>query len=138
MKLLLLLSASLLLISCGALKSLGREEPKPELENQPPTRQIIGRIASVSEAGQFVLIQKYGPGKLPQHALFQTHGSDGSSANIRPTGERVRDFFAADLITGKVQRGDAVSSFRLQPEKPKETPPTETPEEEFPSPQNPQ
>lgn len=126
----LLLTLPLLLSSCGILQNLAKEKPKPEEQKKPPTRQIIGRIASVSEAGKFVLIQKYGPGKLPKNALFQTHSNDGSSANIRPTGERVRDFFAADLITGTVNKGDAVSSFRLEPEKPKQ--PEKTPEPESP------
>ncbi|MGC6426168.1 MAG: hypothetical protein ACON5H_04125 [Akkermansiaceae bacterium] len=113
-----LLAFPLVLASCGTLRHLGQEEPKPNELQKQSTRQIIGRIASVSEAGKFVLIQKYGPGKLPKNSLFQTHGANGSSANIRPTGERIRDFFAADLIAGKVQKGDAVSSFRLQPESP--------------------
>lgn len=109
----------LTLSSCGLIHKIAQVKPDLEAEQKKsPTRQIVGRIASVSEKGNFVLIQKYGAGKLPKNSLFQTHGADGSSANLKPTGERVRDFFAADIISGKVSQGDAVSSLRLQPEKP--------------------
>ncbi|MEN8695416.1 MAG: hypothetical protein ACN4GG_05765 [Akkermansiaceae bacterium] len=126
---LLLLPLTLALSSCGALKNLSTQAPEKQEQKKPAARQIIGRIASVSEAGKFVLIQKYGPGRLPKDVLFQTHSIDGSSANIRPTGERVRDFFAADIITGETKKGDPVSSFQLQPEKPADLPSTEKVEE---------
>lgn len=113
------------LVSCGIIQKMGHEKPQPQEVQKIPARQIVGRIASVSETGKFVLIQKYGPGKLPKNSLFQTHGVDGTSASLKPSGERVRDFFAADIISGKAKQGDAVSSFRLLPEKPAETPVSE-------------
>lgn len=119
---LLLTLLPLTLVSCGIIQKMGQKKPEPQEVQKIPARQIVGRVASVSETGKFVLIQKYGPGKLPKNSLFQTHGVDGSSANLKPTGERVRDFFAADIVSGKATQGDAVSSFRLLPEKPAETP----------------
>lgn len=125
-----------LITSCGGSKNLKTEEAKLEEIKKPPTRQIIGRIASVSDVGNFVLIQKYGPGKLPRNTLFQSHSVDGSSANLRPTGERVRDFFAADIITGMTTKGDPVSSFQLiseHPSSPKLSEPREIPINPTPS-----
>jgi len=48
-------SPLLFLISCGSLSEKDQEEEKQELTR--PERQIIGRIASVSKVGEFVLIQ---------------------------------------------------------------------------------
>ncbi|MDA8974991.1 hypothetical protein N9F50_00230 [Akkermansiaceae bacterium] len=112
----------LTLASCGIIQKMGQKKSETQEVKKIPARQVVGRIASVSETGKFVLIQKYGPGKLPKKSLFQTHGVDGSSASLKPTGERVRDFFAADIISGKTTQGDAVSSFRLLPEKTAESP----------------
>ncbi|MGJ8698024.1 MAG: hypothetical protein ACSHYF_17020 [Verrucomicrobiaceae bacterium] len=101
------------LASCGIIKNLSRSKPDPNAKPEAPRREVIGRIASVSETGNFVLIQKYGPGSLPKRVLFQTVGVGGSQASLRPTGERVRDFFAADIINGTVKTGDAVITFPL-------------------------
>lgn len=107
MKLLLALGL-LLLISCS-----GRQIKKDSDEPQTTDLRIVGRIASVSKAGQFVLIQKYGPGFLPANALYQSRGSDGRTSSLRPSGERVRDFFAADLLNGNPQKGDAVLAYPM-------------------------
>ena len=100
--------ALLLLISCS-----GSQIKKDSDEPQTSDLRIVGRIASVSKAGQFVLIQKYGPGFLPANALYQSRASDGRTSSLRPSGERVRDFFAADLLSGNPQKGDAVLAYPM-------------------------
>ena len=105
------------LTSCGVLKKVGYKAPAPEVK-RTEGRQVLGRVASVSEPGKFVLIQKYGPGKLPKNTLFQSHGISGSQASLRPTGERVRDFFAADIVSGEALIGDAVTGLKIVAEKP--------------------
>ncbi|MDA8977118.1 hypothetical protein N9Z85_05460 [Akkermansiaceae bacterium] len=112
---------ALVLSSCGLIKKLFREAPKPA-PVQEIGRRVIGRIASVSDTGNFVLIQKYGSGKLPKETLFQSNGISGSQASLRPTGERVRDFFAADIVSGSAAKGDAVTSFPIVREKLKISP----------------
>jgi hypothetical protein len=112
---------ALVLSSCGLIKKVFREAPKPA-PLQKVGRRVIGRIASVSDTGNFVLIQKYGPGKLPTETLFQSSGISGSQASLRPTGERVRDFFAADIVSGSAAKGDAVTGFPIVREKPKKSP----------------
>ena len=112
---------TLSLTSCGFLKKIEHREPAPEVKKDD-SRIVLGRIASVSEAGKFVLIQKYGPGKLPKNTLFQSQGISGSQASLRPTGERVRDFFAADIISGDAKIGDAVTGLQIIAPKPNMTP----------------
>lgn len=108
MKILLLLS--FLLISCG--NKTEPDEQKEAKKNKGPDQMIVGRIASVSARGQFVLIQKIGTGTLPKGIIYQSRGPDGRTASLRPSGERVRDFFAADLLSGEAKKGDAVIAYR--------------------------
>ena len=111
MKLPLLFSLPLLLLaSCSSSK---KNETKAKEEDKPrkTQKQIIGRIASVSRARDFVLIQKFGPGLLPEGLIYQSQGPAGRSASLKPSGERVRDFYAADLLSGEVTKGDAVIAY---------------------------
>lgn len=103
---------SLLLVSCG-----GNKETKDDEDNKKtkgPGQIIVGRIASFSNSGKFVLIQKFGTGRLPKGIIYQSRGPDGRTASLRPSGERVRDFFAADLVSGEVEKGDAVIAYQNQ------------------------
>ena len=101
----------LLIFSCS------HSDPEKETDDQEQEKtpiiqkRIVGRIASVSSTGTFVLIQKYGTGTLPKNAIFQSQGDEGRQASLRPSGERVRDFFAADLINGTAKIGDAVLAY---------------------------
>ena len=100
----------LLIASCGSLK---KDEVKDDDKDKitGPEKRIIGRIASVSRAGEFVLIQKFGPGALPKNTIYQSQGPEGRTASLRPSGERVRDFYAADLVSGNVEKDDAVVGY---------------------------
>lgn len=111
----LLLAIALLLSSCAS----NPEKEKPD-KPEPPKQTVVGRIASVSKVGKFVLIQKYGHGLLPQSQIYQSRGPNNRSASLRPSGERVRDFFAADLLSGTVEKGDAVITYSTTPEEPDE------------------
>jgi len=112
----LLLLPILFLISCGS--SPDQENNKEdEKKKTGPEKRIVGRIASVSNAGEFVLIQKFGAGTLPEGVIYQSKGSDGRTASLRPSGERVRDFYAADLVSGNAKKGDAVLGYPDPPKK---------------------
>ena len=113
MKILLLFS--LLLVSCGSNKDT--EDGKNTKKTKGPDQIIVGRIASFSKSGKFVLIQKFGTGTLPKGIIYQSRGPDGRTASLRPSGERVRDFFAADLVSGEVEKGDAVIAYQNQDKK---------------------
>lgn len=107
----------LTLILALGLCSCSTSEDDPEDKNDPDKKdisikkQIIGRIASVSSTGGFVLIQKYSAGKMPVNTIIQTSGADGRTASLMPSGERVQNFFAADIVNGEVQIGDAVAAY---------------------------
>ena len=101
---------SLLLVSCGSETASDAVKEVQSLEG--PDQIIVGRIASVSKRGKFVLIQKLGTGTLPKGIIYQSRGPDGRTASIRPSGERVRDFFAADLLSGETEKGFAVIAYQ--------------------------
>lgn len=104
------------------------KETAESRETTEPETIIIGRIASVSKAGQFVLIQKYGPAPLVIGELYQSRGLDDRSASLRPSGERIRDFYAADLLNGRVKKGDAVIAYaKPLKEKEEDAPPEDLP-----------
>lgn len=108
--------------SCSTSEEDPEDKNGPDKEDISIKKQIIGRIASVSSTGGFVLIQKYSAGKMPVNTIIQTSGPDGRTASVKPSGERVRNFFAADILDGEVQIGDAVASYFDQQKK-KDTPP---------------
>lgn len=103
---------ALALSSCSSSEKDNSEKKEESKEKEKKVqKQIIGRIASVSATGGFVLIQKYGAGKMPLNAIIQSAGPDGRNASLRPSGERVQNFFAADLVNGEVEIGDAVVAY---------------------------
>ena len=101
---------SLLLVSCGSETPSDAVKEVQSIEG--PDQIIVGRIASVSKLGKFVLIQKLGTGTLPKGIIYQSRGPDGRTASLRPSGERVRDFFAADLLSGETEKGFAVIAYQ--------------------------
>ena len=119
--LIILISSFLLLVSCS--KEKGEETPAIKTEEEKkiiPKRNIIGRIASVSQSKEFVLIQKFGPGKLPENRIYQARGPEGRAASLRLSGERIRDFYAADIASGTVKKGDSVIYYNTSNEEPED------------------
>ena len=105
------------LSSCSTSEDDLEDKKDSEKEEVVIKKQIIGRIASVSATGGFVLIQKYSVGKMPVNTIIQTSGPDGRTASLKPSGERVSNFFAADIVNGEVQIGDAVVAYYNQKKK---------------------
>ena len=106
---------SLLLVSCGTKTAPDKQKERKNIDG--PDQIIVGRIASVSKRGKFVLIQKLGTGTLPKGIIYQSRGPDGRTASLRPSGERVRDFFAADLLSGETEKGNAVIAYQKRDRK---------------------
>ena len=75
------------------------ESAKPEL---------VGRVASIPSSREFVLIQSYGTWKIETGAILTTVGPEGRAANLRVTGEKLGQFAAADIQSGKLEIGDGV------------------------------
>ncbi len=116
----------ILILTLSACSSSTEEDPKdkkdPEKKDIKIPKQIIGRIASVSTTGGFALIQKYSVGKMPVNAIIQSNGPNGRQASLKPSGERVQNFFAADILDGDAKIGDAVVAYFDQEKKEDITP----------------
>ena len=119
-----LLAAIVLVVlpSCGMFKkwfggsgsgSSGDATGSGEAASGQAVNQIVGEIASVFPDEGFVLIRRYGGGKLPSDAVFNTSGEGGRTASIQPTGERSGRFYAADVTAGEPKPGDVVVARRL-------------------------
>jgi hypothetical protein len=110
-------SSCLLWASCGLFKGSSgggpSEEPPSEEEVAKAPTQLVGEVASVHEAEGFVLIKRFGGGALPEGFVFHTQSSSGESASLRPTGERLGRFYAADITAGTANAGDFVVARRL-------------------------
>jgi len=104
-----------LVISSGIclLSSCADSEPVEEDKiEEVKLDKTVARVASVNEAAEYVLIQRYGRLIIPDDAILYTLGSQGDdvgqSASIKVTGEKLGQFLAADIISGKLMVGDAV------------------------------
>ena len=58
--------------------------------------------------GDFVLIESYGPWRVPEGGLLSAAGADGRTANLVVTGEKLGRHAAADLRSGVAKVGDSV------------------------------
>lgn len=86
----------------------------PEEEEAQKTKpQVVGQVASVHLDGGFVLIRRFGTGGLPEGYVYNSQGKDGRTAGLRPTGERLGRFYAADITGGGAEIGDLVVGRRL-------------------------
>lgn len=99
----LLLLAFLGLSSCALFQD---DEKEPEKSDTRPS--LVGRIASVPEGSGFVLIESYGPWKVPEGGLLSGVGTEGRTSNLVSTGEKLGQFSAADIRSGVAKVGDSV------------------------------
>ena len=91
------------LASCSLFED---EEEKPVESATKPT--LVGRVASVQEKSGFVLIESYGPWKVPDGGLLSGIGNEGRTSNLVSTGEKLGQFSAADIRSGVAKVGDSV------------------------------
>lgn len=98
-----LLPAFLLLGSCSFFGSGSEESVKPESRSQ-----LVGRIALVPSKEDFVLIESYGPWRVPEGGLLSGIGTEGRTSNLVVTGEKLGQHVAADIRLGVAKVGDAV------------------------------
>jgi hypothetical protein len=98
----LLLSLSLL-SSCSFFGS-GSGSP---VESETKSR-LVGRIALVPSQENFVLIESYGPWRVPEGGLLSGIGTEGRTSNLVVTGEKLGQHVAADIRLGVAKVGDAV------------------------------
>lgn len=97
----------LLVFACLSSCSLFNDEEKAT--EKPDTKpSLVGRIASVPEGSGFVLIESYGPWKVPDGGLLSGMGTEGRTSNLVVTGEKLGQFSAADIRSGVAKVGDSV------------------------------
>ena len=100
---LILIGGLTLLSSCSFFK----DEPVESLGNETKPK-LVGRISHVPADGGFVLIESYGPWRVPDGGLLTGAGSEGRTANLVATGEKLGQHAAADLRSGVAKVGDSV------------------------------
>ena len=107
--------------------SLFRDPPEtdPDAASKP---RLVGRIAHVPAAGDFVLIEAYGPWRVPEGGLLTGVGTEGRTANLVATGEKLGQHAAADVRSGLAKVGDSVYYRPLGGGEDDETSPTPAPE----------
>ena len=99
----LLLLAFAFIPSCSWIKD--EEPPAAKSETRP---ELVGRVASVPSSGDFVLIEAYGPWRVPEGGLLSAVGSEGRTSNLVVTGEKLGRHAAADVRSGVAKVGDSV------------------------------
>ncbi len=95
------------LSSCAGSKPVEVEKVEPQRD------RMVARVASVNIAANYVLIQRLGRLVVPEDSILYTLGTNtaegnNSPASIKVTGERLGQFLAADIMSGKLVVGDAV------------------------------
>lgn len=79
--------------------------PAPVSEGTP---RLVGRVASIPAGADFLLIEAYGPWRVPEGGLLLAVGSEGRTANLVATGEELGRHVAADVRSGEAKVGDSV------------------------------
>ena len=95
---------AVLVSSCSLFEK--EEELKPEADPAGP--RLVGRVAQVPSGGGFVLVETYGAWKVPDGGLLSGVGTEGRTANLVSTGEKLGQFAAADIRSGVAKIGDSV------------------------------
>ena len=98
----LLLLGLFLLPSCSLLDD---ENETPEVSETKP--KLVGRVALVPPKGDFVLIESYGPWRIPDGGLLSGMGPERASTLVS-TGEKLGQHVAADIRSGTAKVGDSV------------------------------
>jgi hypothetical protein len=91
-----------LLTSC----SLFRDEEPPKPSATAP--KLVGRVASTPVGADFVLIEAYGPWRVPDGGMLAGIGNEGRTSNLAATGEKMGQYLAADIRSGVAKVGDSV------------------------------
>jgi hypothetical protein len=94
-----------LLLACCAVKK--DEQPAKKEEPQQVLR-LVARVESRPGNKDFVLLESYGRWTLSEGEILFAYGSDGRVATLVTSGEKLGQFVAADVKSGKVEIGDAV------------------------------
>ena len=113
---------SLFAVSCADKEKTEKAKPKVEAESM----RLVARVQSRPGGKNFVLLEAYGKWTLEDGTKLYAYGSDGRTASLETSGEKLGQFVAADVLSGEVSIGDAVY-HRTKPGEPAAAPATPTP-----------
>lgn len=115
------LCAVALLVSCH-LWTKDDTSPRSSSIKKIKKRQIegIGAIVSINSELDFVLIDVRNPQLADQSSSYYIE-KISRTAVLKPTGEKIGTYFAADIINGEVKLGDSVFVKLPKPPAPKVT-----------------
>ena len=108
----------------------------PKLIEKPAQDQLIGRVSSIYESSNYLLVQKYRRFDPSEDAVFYTRNADGATYSIKMTSQRLGQFYVADIESGNFDINDPVfmrdlsrKVFQAANTKTPTNPPTESPNE---------
>ncbi len=76
-----------LLASCSLFQD---EKPKETRSETAP--KLVGRVAATPSGADFVLIEAYGPWRVPDGGLLAGLGNEGRTSSLAATGEKWGNF----------------------------------------------
>jgi hypothetical protein len=95
---------SLMMAACATKEKNAAEPAKAEVDMM----RLVARVQSRPGNKDFVLLEAYGKWTLEEGVHLYAYGSDGRTAILVTSGEKLGQFLAADVKSGQVEIGDAV------------------------------
>lgn len=77
-------------------------------EPEPKNDVLVARISSVYPKQNYMLVQKYRRINTEIDAIFYSRGTDGSVNALKMTGQKLGQFYVADLSNGNYTVNDPV------------------------------
>ncbi len=117
----LLLLLCLSLPACGnlhnlAVKAKQNRQREKALKNPPPAvspdaaRQVVGEVMGVRDG--YVLVQALNGAPLTANQELECRGAGPGSARLKVTPARMKNLYAADILSGTPAEGDAVITVK--------------------------
>ncbi len=94
----------LMLAACATKEKNAAEPAKAEVDMM----RLVARVQSRPGNKDFVLLEAYGKWTVEEGVNLYAYGSDGRTAILVTSGEKLGQFVAADVKSGQVEIGDAV------------------------------
>ena len=84
------------------------KDKKPEEMEEKEILELIARVQSRPGNKDFVLLEAFGKWTLDDGVNLHVYGENGRTATLVTSGEKLGQFVAADVKSGKVELGDSV------------------------------
>lgn len=91
--------------SCAWLRN---DADKPQEMKEEEQLRLVARVQSRPGQKDFVLLEAFGKWTLEVGSTLYVYGSNGRTATLVTSGEKLGQYVAADISAGQVELGDAV------------------------------